>query len=122
MQPRKWKGAQVHCLTMFLLGEKQILRALADSREEAEKILGTQICEAFTGAHMALNIVQFNADQAAKSKDERDRMAAWMLQFHPQDFARILGIAEAAVEEYRAKEVELQRDFAGALGQQRGGF
>lgn len=104
MLPRTWKGKHLHTLTLFAAGGKQTLRALSDSREDAEKILGAQIRSAFWNAQAALDIVGFNADQARKSKDERDRLAAWMLEHHPQDFARVLGIAEAAVAEYQAQE------------------
>ena len=103
MQPRKWKGAHVHALTLNTpTSGAQVLRALSDSREDAERILGDQIRSAFWGAQSALQIAGLAADQARKSKDERDRLAHWMLEHQPQEFARVLGIAEAAVEEFKA--------------------
>lgn len=104
-QPRKWKGSQVHALTMFCPSTgKQILRALSDSREDAERILAASVEGMFWGVQSALANRTFNADQARRVKDERDRMAAWMLEHHPTEFARVLGIAEAAVAEYQAQE------------------
>lgn len=104
MLPRKWKGTHVHALTLFAAGGKQTLRVLSDSREDAERMLGNELRSCFWNAQAALDIVSFNADQARKSKDERDRLAAWMLEHHPQEFARVLGIAEAAIAEYQAQE------------------
>jgi hypothetical protein len=117
-QPRKWKGAQVHALSLIdpetgeparvvdpNTGKDQALaRALSDSRQDAEKILGGQIRNQFWASRRALAIMGFNSDQARRVKDERDRMAAWMLEHHPQEFSRVLGIAEAAVEAFKAEE------------------
>ncbi len=104
MQPRKWKGNQVHALTLCDGAGMQLLRALSDSREDAERLLGDQLRQSFYGAQRSLAIVGFNADQARKTKDERDRLAAWMLEHHPAEFSRVLGIAEAAVAEYQQAE------------------
>lgn len=109
-QPRRWKGAHVHALTVFAPTGEQLLRALSDSRADAELQLGDLIRASFWGSMKALDIAGLNVEQARKSKDERDRLAAWMLQHAPAEFARVLGIAEAAVEEYRAKESALQVD------------
>jgi hypothetical protein len=115
-QPRTW-GPEVHALTLLTPGgdvarvkdsatgkEQSLSRALSDSLEDAERILAEQIRDQFWAAQRALAIVGFNANQARKVKDERDRMAAWMLEHHPAEFARVLGIAEAAVAEYQAQE------------------
>ena len=110
MLPRPWQGNHVHALTLSAAGGKQTLRVLSDSREDAERMLGAQIRSNFWNSQAALDIVQFNTDQARRSKDERDRLAGWMLQYHPEEFARVLGIAEAAVEEFKAKEAALQAD------------
>lgn len=104
-QPRKWKGSQVHALTLFDSEGAQVLRALSDSREDAGRILGDQIRMNFWGLIRALKIAGLNTDQARKVKDERDRLTAWMLQHAPPaEFAKVLGIAEAAVAEYQAQE------------------
>ena len=104
MQPRKWKGNHVHALTLFD-SEKQIIRALSDSREDAERILGEQLRQAFYGAQRALAIVGFNSDQARLVKDERDRLVSYMIaNGKPEDLSKALGIGEAAVEEFKQAE------------------
>jgi len=111
MQPRPWKGKHVHALTLFGPGGNQILRALSDSRQEADRLLQSQIIANFWGAQKSLEIAEFNADQARKTKDERDRLVAWMVRnAKPEDLAQVLGIAEAAVDEFKRKEAELQAD------------
>ena len=110
-QPRKWKGTRVHALTLKDADGKQILRSLADSEKTAGLMLAKLIQENFWGAQRALAIAEFNAEQARKVKDERDRLVAWMLangQSH--GVSQALGIAEGAVEEYRAKEAALRAD------------
>ncbi len=77
MQPRKWKGNQVHALTLCDGAGVQLLRALSDSREDAERLLGDQLRQSFYGAQRSLAIVEFS---------------------------RVLGIAEAAVAEYQQAE------------------
>lgn len=115
MQPRKWKGANVHALTLLdasgqvlrtknpTTGELQsTARALSDSREEAELIIADQIREGFYGQTRALAIIEFSAEQARRVKDERDRLVGWMIAHAPPaELAKALGIAEAAVEEYK---------------------
>jgi len=112
MKPRKWKGATVHCLTLLDASARDphktksqsTARALSDSRDDAEKIFSEQIRNGFYAQLRALEQVEFQADQARRVKDERDRMAAWMAHHHPRELADILGVGEAAVEEYKRSQ------------------
>ncbi len=113
MQPRHWKGAHVHALNVFDAQGTQVCRSVADSREEAERLLSAQVREQFFSSLRTIEIVHFNADQARRVKDERDRLVAYMVaNGRPEDLAKALGIAEAAVAEYVAKEAALQADPA----------
>lgn len=111
MQPRPWKGVHVHALNVFDANGVQRCRSVADSREECEKLLASQIREQFFSNFRTLDIVSFDADQARKVKDERDRLVSYMIaNGRPEDLAKALGIKEAAVAEYVAKEAALQAD------------
>ena len=113
MQPRKWKGTQVHALTLSGPNGCQTLRALSDSREESERILGEQIRRNFWGTQKAIQIVEFNAEQARRVKDERDRLVAYMLSKGLlTELSEALGIAEAAIEEFRKQETKLALEDA----------
>ncbi len=111
--PRAWKGAVVHALTLLdpitqtphRTQGQSTARALSDSREDAERIFADQIREGFYGTLRALDVTAFNADQARRVKDERDRLVAWMVRNQePRVLAEVLGIAESAVEEYKRAE------------------
>lgn len=117
--PRKWEGSKVHALTLMTEGGKQVFRivnpytnepqsafrALSDSREDAEILLRDQIRQGFWAAQSALQIASFNADQARRTKDERDRLVAGLLQRGMgKDLSEILGIGEAAVAEFQRQE------------------
>lgn len=116
MQPRPWKGAHLHALNLFNAAGVQVCRSVADSREECERLLSAQIREQFFSTTRALEIVAFNADQARRVKDERDRLVAYIIATgRPEDLAKALGIAEAAVAEFVAKEAELQAEARGAV-------
>ncbi len=114
MKPRKWRGGSVHALTLLdgagqephKTKSQSTARALSDSREDAEKIFAEQIRLGFYAQLRALEQVEFQADQARRTKDERDRMAAWMAQHHPKELADILGIGQAAVEEYKRSQAD----------------
>lgn len=111
MQPRAWKGALVHALNLFDAAGAQVCRSVADSREECERLLSAQTREQFFSSLRTIEIVSFNADQARRVKDERDRLVNWMIAHAPvNELAKALGIAEAAVAEYLAKEAALQAD------------
>lgn len=119
MQPRKWKGTQVHALSLIdpetgtparitdpQTGKDQaVARALSDSREDAERILSDQIRNAVLAASRSTAIANFAMEQARRVKDERDRLVNYMLA-NGQNLGAALGIAEAAVEEFKRQEAD----------------
>jgi hypothetical protein len=111
---RKWVGKQAHVLTLLTpLGqiatipdvknkERPVAYAISDSRADAECEFREQVTAIFFNSQTALQLAGINADQARKTKEERDKLLLWMQRFaKPEDIANVLGIAEAAVAEYQ---------------------
>ncbi len=107
--PREWKGGNVHALTLKSPDGTQRLRALSDSHADAARMLGNQIRETLEALYRERELVSFNADQARKTKDERDRLVQLLLSRGMQkELSETLGIGEAAVVEFQRREAELK--------------